>query len=267
MDLFNKISDLVDQEKKRRAEIEKIKLEKERQNKLLFAKQKQAEENNKKYNSFLNTFKYGTIQQNDGHFKNAGVLSFEDCLQKAYCNDISEKDIVKGICTDKDHREYYPYIGWTSNTADKGYCLLGNEENDIRTLNYNGEDAASVYVTPIKNQEEHISDNLSKRENAGKIKLINRIKDDLETTTRKLLHEKDKANLKSDENIEDNYQALSGLDNRILTMTQEIRQNTGKYILSDRVSSILQTTVIVITLILFIMLTYYTVKYANNMRN
>ena len=97
--------------------------------------------------------------------------------------------------------------------------------------------------------------------------MINRIKDNLETTTRKLLHEKDKANFKSDENIKDNYQELSGLNNKILTMTQEIRQNTGKYILNERVSNILQISAMVITLILFIMLTYYTVKYANNMRD
>jgi len=262
MNLFNKISGLVDQEKKRRDEIEKKKLEKERQNKLLFAKQKQAEENNKKYNNFLNTFKYGTIQENDKHFKNIGAISFEDCLQKAYCINLSDKD--KDICITED---YYPYIGWNSKTANKGYCLLGNEYNDIRNFNYNGDDAASVYITPVRNNKGHISDNLSKRENAGKINLINRIKDNLETTTRKLLHEKDKANFKSDENIKDNYQELSGLNNKILTMTQEIRQNTGKYILNERVSNILQISAMVITLILFIMLTYYTVKYANNMRD
>jgi hypothetical protein len=263
MDIFNKISDLVDQEKKKRSEIEKQNIEKQRQNKVLFAKQQQFENDTKIYNDFLNTFKYGSINQTDKQFENLGKLSFEDCLQKAYC---IGNDQPKGVC-DSDN-PFYPYIAWTSETAEKGDCLLGDQTNDLRSFDYNGTDGASVYITPIKPRDkERLVDNLAQRQNVGKINLVGRIKSELEATTRNLLHEKSKSDIKNDETIEDKYIELNGLDSKILTITQEIRQNTGKYLLNQRVSGILKYAMIIILTIMSMMLIYYSVKYTRNMSN
>lgn len=252
MNFINEISKIVDKEKKRQSELEKKNIEKQKQNKILMEKKREYENSIKKYNEFLNNFQYGTISaDNTNNFlKDTTKQSFEDCLKKAYTYDYNK----------------FPYIGWESNnnSSESGYCYIGNNKNDVETLNYTGKNKVPVYITPVKDSSAKLYNNLSKRENIGKNRLIDRIKDNLDSTTRKLMYEKNLIDSKNEQLIKDNYKELNGLDDKILTTTQQIRDNTNRYILTKSIKNILEIFIVVIIISFVLMLTYFLIKYYRN---
>ena len=243
---------------------------KENQDEVL--KKKQEEEMNKKkkeiqddaiYKKFRENYEYGKIRSNiqDSNFKNAGMLTFSDCLQKAYCKNLTDKDRENGICSNDEN--FYPYMTWKQlETQNKGLCWLGNKENDIKTFINDGD--MSVYITPIEGEG---TINLDKRENQGKIEFIKRLQQDLDMSTRNLLHAKNKYDERKDETIKDNYMMLSGLDNTIATLSQKIRQNNGKFLINEKATYILDIGMKVAAVILTIFLIYFSIKYARNAYN
>jgi len=252
MNFINEISKIVDKEKKKRSDLEKINIEKQKQNKILMEKKREYENSIKKYNEFLNNFQYGTISaDNTNNFKKDNTKkSFEDCLKKAYTHNYDK----------------FPYIGWESNNnnSESGYCYIGNNKNDVESLNYTGKNKVPVYITPVKGNNTKLDDNLSGRENKGKKKLIDRIKDNLDSTTRKLMYEKNIIDGKNEQLIKDNYKELNGLDDKILTTTQQIRDNTNRYILTKSIKNILEIFIVVIIISFVLMLTYFLIKYYRN---
>ena len=252
MNFINEISKIVDKEKKKQSELEKINIEKQKQNKILMEKKREYENSIKKYNEFLNNFQYGTISaDNTNNFlKDNTKKSFEDCLKKAYTHNYDK----------------FPYIGWESNNnnSESGYCYIGNNKNDVESLNYTGKNKVPVYITPVKGNNTKLDDNLSGRENKGKKKLIDRIKDNLDSTTRKLMYEKNIIDGKNEQLIKDNYKELNGLDDKILTTTQQIRDNTNRYILTKSIKNILEIFIVVIIISFVLMLTYYLIKFYKN---
>ncbi len=260
MSLLQNLQKLVSKEniKKEQEDSKNTMLQKRKQE--IAAKKIKEDKDNAIYKKFRNVYKYGKIDStsSDANFKNAGNLTFGDCLKKAYCQNISDKDRENGICSNDE--KFYPYMGWKQlETQDKGLCWLGNEQNDI--INFDKGDM-SIYVTPIEGDG-----NLDGRENQGKINLIKRLQKDLDQTTRNLLHEKNKYNDNKNENIKDNYMKLSNLDKTIMTISQKIRDNNSRYIVNEKAADILDISVKVTIVLLAIFLIYFSISYAKMFYN
>lgn len=269
MGILDDLSNLVENEKKRREEELKKNIEEQKKQAIIKKKQKESELENKKFDEFMKNFEYGKIKDTNKNFTNIGKLSFKECLQKAYCKDLSQNDKLNySVCSNST--DFYPYLAWRrlETQPTKGTCLIGTKENDNSTFKYIGEDALPVYITPVKPQEGiNIADNLDKRENEGKINIIKRLQSDLGACMKNLLYEKNRNEINKDNNIKNNYTKLSNLDKTILTLTQKIKQNNSRYLLNNDVSYILIIIVGIIAFILASTLIYYSIKYTRNIYN
>ena len=78
------------------------------------------------------------------------------------------------------------------------------------------------------------------------------------------MYEKNLIDSKNEQLIKDNYKELNGLDDKILTTTQQIRDNTNRYILTKSIKNILEIFIVVIIISFVLMLTYFLIKYYRN---
>jgi len=264
MSLFNDLKKLVDKEKQKIAEKEKNDKELQERKAKLAEAQKEAEFVNNEFKKFRKNYLYGKVDEDDKNFTNVGNITFVNCLKKAYCQDLTEKDKKNGLCAHDE--KFYPYLAWKQleTQPTKGTCLLGTEENDVNTFEKGN---FEVFLTPIEQERGKITDNLNLRESKAKIKLIKRLQKSLDASLRNVLHSKNTKEIIENQNIKDNYLKLSNLDKSLLTMTQKIRQNNSNFIINDRVSNILTISFGVIAFIVAVSLIYFSIKYTRSNYN
>jgi len=256
MSFLDEISKLITSEKKKREEDEQKELaqNEEKRKKAMLVHKEESDE--KVFNTFRTKYKYGTTSRENKDFQDVGTVSFKQCLEKAYCQNISPED---KICANDE--KFYPYMAWKKLETQnlKGYCLLGKENNDTHTFNYEGDDAIPVYVTPLKTKGD-ITQNLDVRADLAKNEIINRLHNDLETTNRNLLYEKNRLEQKRENELKENSSSLNKLDKNILTTTKKIRENYNRFLMNDNLSNILLVSMIAIIIVLVFVVSYYKIR-------
>lgn len=256
MSFLDKISNLITSEKEKREKIQEkeLALDEAKKKKAILMQKNEADE--KIFNTFRTKYKYGTISKENTDFQDVGTVSFKECLEKAYCQNISDED---KICA--NDIKFYPYMAWKKLETQnlKGYCLLGKDNNDTQTFNHQGDDAIPVYVTPLETKGD-ITQNLDVRVDLAKNEIINRLHGDLEATNRKLLYEKNKLELKRENELNENSSSLNKLDTNILTTTQKIRANYNRFSMNDNLSNVLLVSMIAIIIVLVFVISYYKIR-------
>jgi len=154
MALFDELSKIVENEKQKKLEAEKNNVELQKKKQIELQQLKIKQEMAKKYSDFRQNFEYGKMNPNNNNMIHVGdKLTFEQCLNKAYCKDITNVEKDKGICANDDN--FYPYLAWKDEN-NFGKCYIGSMKNDSTQFNYNGNDAIPVYITPVMNDNQSL---------------------------------------------------------------------------------------------------------------
>lgn len=256
MSFLDELSKLVSAEKTKQIENKNQKMINDKIKAQENINKKKEEDNAKIFADFRKKYEYGRIDMDNKNFQDVGKISFTQCLQKAYCENVEEGDNICG-----NDEKFYPYLAWKEleTQPTKGSCLLGSQENDTLALNYSGIDYIPVFVTPSKTEGDITAD-LDIRENKAKNDIISRMKNNIEDVNKQLLYEKNRLELEREAQINNNYTSLKNLDKNILTTTQRIKQNYNSYIINNNLHNILIISAISIFVIFILLISYYVIK-------